>query len=76
MQSFQYQTELHEVEYASGWLLITDRRTGRVSPVRLVSSAGKCITRGQFSEAARKFGIDRTCETFKKLAAKDTTWKK
>lgn len=75
MNLYFHETEAHEVEYASGWLLITEKSTGRISPVRLTNQRGQCVTRGQFDDAARKFGVDRACATFKKLSARDTTWK-
>jgi hypothetical protein len=63
------ETEMHAIEYAGGWLFITEKETGRDFPVRLLNTRGQCVTRGQFQDAARKFGVDRTCATFKKLAA-------
>ena len=64
------ETDTHAIEYEGGWLFITEKETGRDYPVRLLNNRGQCITRGQFQDAASKFGIDRACATFKKLAAK------
>lgn len=67
---FDYETETHAVEYAGGFLFITEKQTGKDYLVRLINQRGQCITRGQFNDSAAKFGIDRACETFKKLSAK------
>lgn len=64
------ETERHVAEYLGGWLFITERDTGRDHLVRLVNNRGQCITRGQFRDSVRTHGADRTCDVFKKLAAR------
>ena len=75
MNIYSHETSAHSVEFAGGWLFITEKQSGKEYPVRLINTRGQCVTRGQFSEAARKHGVDRACDTFKKLAARDTSWK-
>ena len=68
-----YRDESWLVEYyrAEGGLLSFDNlQTGESFIVGLRSlRTGLCIARGQFRDSLRKYGIDRTANTFKKIAA-------
>ena len=58
-----------EVDYYKGWLVITDLKTNSNYSVKLKDTWTKQnITRFQFKEAVEKYGLDRACETFKKLS--------
>ena len=65
-----HETDTHAVEYAGGFLFITEKQTGKDYLVRLINQRGQCVTRGQFNDSADKYGVDRACETFKRLSAK------
>lgn len=70
MQDAIAEDENHIAEYLGGFLFITEKATGRDHLVRLTNTRGQCITRGQFKDSIRTHGFARTCETFKKLAAR------
>lgn len=57
-------------EYYKGWLIITDKASNKTSPVQLLSTeTGRNITKKQFNDSVKKFGLDKACESFQRLAA-------
>jgi len=64
-----YENENYEVDFYQGWLLIEDISEGKVYAVGLKNERGQSIVVGQFKDAVAKFGLDKSCTTFKKLAA-------
>lgn len=65
------ENENFEAEYYKGWLIVTDKATRKASPVQLIDSrTRRNITLNQFREGVKKFGLDRACQSFKKLEAR------
>ena len=59
-----------ETDYLGGILVITDKNLGTLHSVCLRDASGRNITRKQFISAVKSHGLDKACETFKKLAGK------
>lgn len=59
-----------ETDYLSGVLVITDKNLGTLHSVCLRDASGRNITRNQFLSAVKSHGLDKACETFKKLSVK------
>ena len=64
-----YESELFEVDYHNGWLVIREKDTSRQECVQLCNKNGRNITLTQFKSGLKSHGIDKTCRTFLKLAA-------
>ena len=64
-----YESELFEVDYHNGWLVIMEKETSRQECVQLCNKNGRNITLTQFKSGLKSHGIDKTCRTFLKLAA-------
>lgn len=65
-----FESNAYTAEFHSGWLLITENASAEVYPVQLLDTkTGRNITRRQFVEAVKGFGLDKACQTFRKLAA-------
>lgn len=57
-------------EFYKGWLIITEKATNKPFLVQLMDSAtGRNITRKQFNDGVKMFGLDKACQSFKRLAA-------
>jgi len=66
------ETNLHEIDYYKGWLVIYDKSLRKNYCVQLKdTTTNRNITRKQFKECCHKHGVDKTCNTFKKLYAKE-----
>lgn len=67
-----YEDKKYLVEYfpiEGGLLSIEDKATGDSFMVGMRSTlSGRCIVRGQFKDSVRTHGIERTVQTFRKLA--------
>ena len=64
-----YESELFEIDYHNGWLVITDKATGKPECVQLTNNKGRNITLNQFKSGIKSHGLDKACKTFLKLAA-------
>ena len=64
-----YETELFEVDYHNGWLVITDKANNQNKCVQLTNQQGRNITFNQFKSSVKSHGIDKACAVFLKLAA-------
>jgi len=64
-----YESELFKVDYHNGWLVIKDKETNRQECVQLTNNKGRNITLNQFKSGIKSHGLNKTCETFLKLAA-------
>ena len=64
-----YTSELYEVDYFKGWLVIKDKTTKANECVQLTNKNGRNITLSQFKSGIKSHGLDKTCATFVKLAA-------
>ena len=68
------ESEKHTAEFWSGWLIITDNATRQTYPVQMHDrTTGRNITRKQFNDAVKSHGLDRACQTFRKLYARPST---
>ena len=65
-----WQTEIHEVDYHAGFLVIAESDTQKSFVVQLTDNNGRNVTCKQFADAASTHGIDRACSTFKRLAGR------
>lgn len=64
------ESEKHTAEFWSGWLIITDNSTRHTYPVQMHDrTTGRNTTRKQFNDAVKGYGLDRACQTFRKLYA-------
>jgi hypothetical protein len=68
-KTMDYESELFEVDYHNGWLVIMEKETSRQECVQLCNKNGRNITLTQFESGLKSHGIDKTCRTFLKLAA-------
>jgi hypothetical protein len=64
-----YESELFEIDYHNGWLVIKDKETNRQECVQLTNNKGRNITLNQFKSGIKSHGLNKTCKTFLKLAA-------
>lgn len=69
MQTY-WETFSHEVDFYAGLLVIAETETEQNFTVQLKDMNGRNITRKHFSDAAKRHGIDKACNTFKKLAGR------
>ena len=68
------ESDNHTAEFYSGWLIITDNATRQTYPVQMRDTeTGRNITRKQFNDAVKGYGLDRACQTFRKLYARPST---
>ena len=64
-----FENENWEADYWKGVLVLTELETMNYYTVQLKDTWTKQnITRFQFKEAVEKYGLDKACETFKKLS--------
>lgn len=60
----------YDIDHWQGWLVITCNTTGNTAPVKLLDNeTGRNITRKQFNDGVKKYGYDKACQAFIKLAA-------
>lgn len=64
-----YESELFEVDYHNGWLVIKDKETNEQECVQLTNNKCRNITLNQFKSGIKSHGLDKACKTFLKLAA-------
>jgi len=64
-----YESELFEIDYHNGWLVIKDRETNKQECVQLTNNKGRNITLNQFKSGIKSHGLNKTCKTFLKLSA-------
>ena len=64
-----YNSEIYEVDYHQGWLVITEKATNKNECVQLTNNNGRNITLSQFKSGIKSHGLDKACATFLKLAA-------
>ena len=64
-----YTSELYEVDYYKGWLVIKDKTTKANECVQLTNKNGRNITLSQFKSGIKSHGLNKTCATFLKLVA-------
>lgn len=60
----------YDIDHWQGWLIITCNTTGNTAPVKLLDTeTGRNITRKQFNAGVEKYGYDKACQVFMRLAA-------
>ena len=64
-----FESELFEVDYYKGTLVIREKETSRQECIQLCNKNGRNITLSQFKSGIKSHGIDKACRTFLKLAA-------
>ena len=68
--SYMYDNRNWEADYWKGVLILTDLESMDYYSIQLKDTkTGHNITWRHFKECVEKYGLDRACETFKKLSA-------
>jgi hypothetical protein len=68
-KKMDYESELFQIDYHNGWLVIRDKETNKQECVQLTNNKGRNITLNQFKSGIKSHGLDKACKTFLKLAA-------